>query len=160
MKKITMIAMLLILTAGLSWAQSKDFNDICQRYKSLEGVETFKMRGFGCFIASLFVGGEESSVGTLVRSCSSCQLLVCDGTGSKQLYKDIKSYLHTNNLEELMNIKERGEQVKIYVKEQSGIIRQLFLAVMDGQEMVFLLLKGKFSQELLQEVMENVEIES
>lgn len=156
MKKIGIITILLIFTMIPAWAQTKDFNHICEKYKSMNYVKTFKINELGCMVASFLTNKEESPVGTLIQKCSSGQILICEGGKSKELYGDIKSFIHANTLEELMNIKEQEKEIKIYVQEENKTIRQLFLSLVNKQEMVFLQLNGNFSQDLLQNLAKTI----
>lgn len=153
MKKILFSGIVLALFLSTGFAQPMEFSKLCDKYKSIEGAQTFRINKFGCLIAALFVGNEESGVGSLVRSCSACQILVYDGNKSQELSREIKSYIRSSTLEELMTVKENKEEVRIYVEEQKDNIRQFFITVADGSEMVYIHLKGKFSRAKIRELM-------
>lgn len=154
MKKI---AYLVILFTGFLFPAAaqpvSDFDDVCKKYKGTEGIFTYRINGLGCFIASLFVGGEESGVGTLIRHCSSCRLLVCEGERGKEICREIHAFIDNNGLEELMNIREKNEKVKIYVEEKRKILRCFFILVEDETDRVFLHIKGKFSRDMIRKLM-------
>lgn len=153
MKKILLVGVVLVAFLTSGFAQSMEFSKLCDKYKDIEGAQTFRINRFGCLIAALFVGNEESHVGSLVRSCSACQILVYDGNKGQELSREIKSYIRSNTLEELMTVKENKEEVKIYVEERKDNIRQFFITVANGSEMVYIHLKGKFSRAEIRELM-------
>lgn len=156
MKRLFLLGIVTIVTLGSCMSQSRKFDKLCQKYEEVEGVKTFRINGLGCMFASLFVGGEESGVENLVRSCSSCQLLIYDGTECKELAREVKSHIHSNPLEELMTIKEQGKEIRIYVEDRKDKIRQFFITVMDGPKTVVIHLQGKFSRNKIQKLMASV----
>lgn len=156
MKKIGITAILLLLIMVPAWAQTKDFNHICEKYKPMDYIKTFKINELGCLVVSFLVNKEEGPLGDLVRKCSSGQILICEGGKSKKLYDDIKSFIHINTLEELMNIKKQEKEIKIYIQEENKTIRQLFLSLINKQEMLFLQLNGNFSQDLLHDLAKTI----
>lgn len=156
MKRLFLLSIVTITTLGACMSQSRKFDKLCQKYEEVEGVKTFRINGLGCMFASFFVGGEESGVENLVRSCSSCQLLIYDGTACKELGREVKSYISTSPLEELMTVKEQGKEVRVYVEDQKDKIRQFFITVTDGPKIVVIHLQGKFSRNKIQKLMASV----
>lgn len=67
--------------------------------------------------------------------------------------RDIKSFMKSNKLEELMSVNDGEEQVKIYVEDRKDAIRQVFITVLDEEDAVFLQIKGDFSREMLRRMM-------
>lgn len=132
----------------------KNFDDLCKKYKDVEGVFTCKINGFGCFVASLFVGGEENGVCDLIRHCSSCRILVCED--AKHLPVEVDAFIEHNELEELLSISENGENIKIYAREEQKVVRQFLVMIKEGQEQIWLHIKGKFSRKMILELMKTV----
>lgn len=156
MKKLLLLSVMFLTLISTGFTQPQSFDELCKKYKHFEGIETFRINGVGCFVASLLVGGEESRIGSLVRDCSSCRILISDGAQKRELAREIKSFICQNSLEELLTVKEDGEDVRIYVEEKKSRICQFFVTLTSGSEMVFIHLKGKFSKEEIREVMRDV----
>lgn len=159
MKKyiLSLIFFLYVVSSGM--AQSSDFEGLCKKYKHEDGVVTLRFNGVGCFFASLFVGGEITEIGTLVRSCSSCRILVYEGdegNKGKTIFQEVKSFIRFSGLEELVSVKEDNEEVKIYTEDKKDMIRQFFITVDDGSGLVCLHMKGKFAKSTIQKLMKTM----
>lgn len=152
MKKMLLSGMLLCFIVASGFSQIRDFDQLCDKYKHYEDVETVKMGRFGCFLASLFVDGKDGVAGKFIKKSSSFRLLTCEGNTLKGLNKDVAEFISSNKLEELMTVTEKESQVKIYIQDKDKVIRQVFLSVADKKDMVFIQVEGKFPLELIRDI--------
>lgn len=155
MKRLSVLFVICILVATSALAEKREFRDLCKKYEEREGVKTFGLNGFGCFLGSLFMKGEDKEVGKMLSKCSSCRILTCDGKPDDEMTREIKSFMKSNKLEELMSVNEGEEKVKIYVEESKDAIRQVFITVYQEENAVFLQIKGNFSREMLREMLKD-----
>lgn len=160
MKKLLLLGIVWLSLLGTGFAQSLKFSQLCDKYKGKEGVETFRLNGFVTWLASFFVKAEEPGIASLVRSCSSCEILMYDGSNGRHLSKDVESFIRSNALEELLTVQQQKEKVKIYVGEHKKNIRQVFIIVGEDSEMVLVHVKGKFSMAKVRELIKSVEKQS
>ena len=153
----------LILIGGWvipSWAQNnKEFEQLCKKYQDSENVGSFGMDGFGCLLASWFIGKEANDINALIRQCSSFRILSCSGEESKMLCKDIRAFVRASKLEELISVQEDGSEVKLYMQTVKNKVHQVFVSVVDEeQEVVFLQVKGKFDLAAIQKLAKTSQI--
>lgn len=152
MKRFLLVS-LLVIVALTGMGQTQEFQEICDKYKEHEDVVSLRVNRFGCFFLSLFMpAGKESEVArNFIRHSSSFQLLVTGGEVVKDVTKEIKDYIKKGQLEELLSVKDRKDEIKIYALDDEKVIRQLFISVVgEEKEAVFLQVKGKFSTKMIQ----------
>ena len=79
--------------------------------------------------------------------------MVTEGEIVRDVTKEIKNYIKKDQLEELLNVKDKKDEIKIYTLDDKKVIRQLFISVVDGgKEAVFLQVKGKYSMKMIQDL--------
>lgn len=152
MKRFLLVS-LLVIVALTGMGQTLEFQKICNKYKEHENVVSLQVNRFGCLFLSLFMpGGKEGEIArNFIRHSSSFQLLITEGEAVKDITKEIKDYIKKDRLEELLSVKDKDDEVKIYTLNDDKVIRQLFISVVDeGKEAVFLQVKGKFSTKMIQ----------
>lgn len=160
MKRIGVLLVICLWVLTSATAEKREFHDLCKKYEEREGIESFGLNGFGCFLGSLFVKCEDQEIGKLISKCSSCRILTCDRKPDDEMTRDIKSFMKSNKLEELMSVNDGEEQVKIYVEDRKDAIRQVFITVLDEEDAVFLQIKGDFSREMLRRMMKRPDCSS
>lgn len=154
MKRFLLVS-LLVIVALTGMGQIREFQEICDKYKEHEDVVSLRVNRFGCFFLSLFMpaGKESEVVRNFIRHSSSFQLLVTEGEIVRDVTKEIKNYIKKDQLEELLNVKDKKDEIKIYTLDDKKVIRQLFISVVDGgKEAVFLQVKGKYSMKMIQDL--------
>lgn len=74
---------------------------------------------------------EDSIVQNFIRQSSAFQLLIAEGEYSQALIKDENNFIKGNQGDELLNIKDKGKVIKIFVlaKTQKDI-KQLFISIL------------------------------
>lgn len=138
---------------------SKDFGQLCKKYRNVENVESFGMDGLGCLLASWFAGKEANDINALLRQCASFRVLSCSGGECEMLCKDIRAFVQASKLEELISVKEDGSEVRLYVQADKNRVHQVFLSVIDEeQEVVFVQVKGKFNLAAIQKLAKTSQI--
>ena len=152
MKRIFVSGILLLFTIMSCFSQIHNFDELCKKYKHYEDVETIKVNRFGCLLLSMFAGEKSGIAEKFMKKSSSFHLLTCEGSTSKEIQKDVKEFISNSKLEELMTVTEKDSEVKIYVQDKDNVIRQLFLAVVDKNDMVFIRVEGKFPLDLIRDI--------
>lgn len=152
MKKILLVALLGVGCMLSGIAQEKKFEDICRKYKGEEHVVCLQAGRLGCIFVSLFAGAADETAGRFIRNSRSFRLLVVEGNEQTELNREVESYIRNGKLEELMSVKKKKQTVKIYVQDTKSTIRQLFLAVANDNEYVYLQVEGRYPIRLIQEL--------
>ena len=75
------------------------------------------------------------------------------------LCKDIRAFVRASKLEELISVQEDGSEVKLYMQTVKNKVHQVFVSVVDEeQEVVLLLVKGKFDLAAIQKLAKTSQI--
>lgn len=153
MKKIILLTAIMCLAALQSFSQVKNFEELCNKYKNYQNVESISVNRFGCFLLSLFVDDKEGIADKFMKKSISFRLLACEGNEGKALYKDVASFITASGLEELITVQEKDNEVKIYVESKKNEIRQLFISVVNkDKDMIFIQVKGEFPLSMIKEL--------
>lgn len=141
--KIMQLLFAFLLIAGVSNAQ-KSVDKIFDEYSKLEGV--YKMNLTGDVLELL---GEELTQGIGSKIDNIDILILSDGQSiAKKDYLTIKTDLSASNYEELINARDNGTTVQVFVKEDGDIIRNLFMMVQSKEDQnIMVKLKGDLKLE-------------
>lgn len=140
---ITLIATLLVAIALP--AQENVFD----KYADSEGVSTVYISK-KMFSMMKDMKSEDLNLGTLSGKISNMQILTCeDKDTAARLRKDIAYINPENGYEELLRVREEGEQVTIYAKEGKKE-NEYILIVDEPDEIVLIQLNGQLTLEELQ----------
>ena len=141
-----MIAFLLVATIGNA---QKSVDLMFDKYSKQEGV--YKMNLTGDVLNLL---DEELTQGIGSKIDNIDILILSDGNKiAKQDYLTIKADLRASDYEELMNARDNGTTVQVFVREQGDIIKNLFMMVKSNEEQNILVkLKGDLKLEDFQNI--------
>ena len=80
------------------------------------------MHGLGCLLASWLAAPKAGEASALLRQVTSFHVLTGEGEKTKELQKDVKSFIRSSRLEELLNIQEEGADIRIYADAEKDMI--------------------------------------
>ncbi|MCQ2075057.1 MAG: DUF4252 domain-containing protein [Bacteroidaceae bacterium] len=155
MKKFLSFLLLATLTVTVS-AQSG--RDIYNKYSDEEGVTAvyisksmFKLIGK---LPSVELNDEDFNLSELVKSLEGFYLIeVADNAGIRQsLRDDVDKYMKSADYEMLMEAKDDGETVRMFITSKGDEVKGFVMLIVDADECVFLCLDGSMSREALDKV--------
>lgn len=155
MKKFLSFLLLATLTVTVS-AQSG--RDIYNKYSDEEGVTAvyisksmFKLIGK---LPSVELNDEDFNLSELVKSLEGFYLIeVADNAGIRQsLRDDVDKYMKSADYEMLMEAKDDGETVRMFITSKGDEVKGFVMLIVDADECVFLCLDGGMSREALDKV--------
>ena len=150
MKRIAaFVAAMFLLTAG-AWAQ--DGKGIYNKYSDHEEVSAvyisssiFKLMGK---IPDMELGeGSTMELGTIIKNLNSMYLLDCeDADLTKEIKSDVDKFIKKYDFEMLMEIKDKGEVVRIYTAGNEKTVTQFIMTASEYDGFTFICLDGTMSR--------------
>lgn len=148
----TFLFMLCFVLPGVLQAQ-KNFDEIYKQYKKDENVTGVKINKLGCWLLSSVLTGDEQIAKDLMKKSTSLRLLIVENQKHEALCKDLAEYISSNKLEKLLEVVEGEDNTDFYIEEKNGVIRKLLFVVVDEGEQIVFYIEGRFSLEMIQEMM-------
>lgn len=100
---------------------------------------------------------EDASMNRIIGKMTSLQILSCENREAADRLRKATSYINTQSgYEELMRVKEDGEQIRIYTKENNQGHEYIILTD-EKDEFNAILLQGNFTLEEVQQVMKSLD---
>ncbi len=159
MKKIVLIIAMLMLSVS-TFAQSSVFD----RFEEMEEVTTVVITKEAFKMASKFGGNslEAKEYVEMVKNLNNLKVFTTENSAiAKQMGDIVNSYLKTSKLSELMRIKDKDANVKIYIKpgKDENHVSELLMFVSDmqnkgNQEAVILSLTGEIDLNKISKITE------
>lgn len=160
MKKAILIAVFALLCAAASAQQ--DGKSVYNKYAGKEGVTgvyiseaMFKMIGN---MPELPLGDVPVDITPYLKSMEGLYLLEMSHADAN-LTEDVHKFVAAGNYEPMMEVKDSGTSVNIYITKEGEFITSLVLLVSESNECVFICLDGQISEEdfqkLISEAMKN-----
>ncbi len=136
--KRIIVAIVMAITYMMGFAQE----DLFDKYQDHDGVTSvyiskkmFRLCNFGMKVEGLNLGDKINQIdGLLILTTEDAKL-------AKKIQKDFVD----SDYEELMEIKDQGENVKFYDRSEGDTIRDLVMLVEDVDESIAIRLSGKFT---------------
>ena len=147
MKKI---AAMFLLTAG-AWAQ--DGKGIYNKYSDNEEVSAvyisssmFKLMGNK--MPNMDLGeGSSMNLGSIIKNLNSMYLLDCEDPDlCKEIKSDVSKFITKYDFELLMEIKDKGEVVRIYTTGNEKTVTQFIMTASEYDAFTFICLDGTMSR--------------
>ncbi len=153
MKKTSILAVLLLALCASAFAQ--DGKRIYNKYSDNKGVSAvyispamFKLMGK---LPEIDVAEGDIDLTPVIREMEGMYLIsIEDSKAGKELKLDAEKMVKNGRYELLMEAKEEGEAVKIYVISDDGYVTSLVLIASESDETTFIALDGKIKQEDLE----------
>ena len=149
MKRIaTFVAAMFLLTAG-AWAQ--DGKGIYNKYSDNEEVSAvyisasmFKLMGK---VPNMDLGEGSMDLGSIIKNLNSMYLLDCeDPELCDEIKSDVNKFIKKYDFEMLMEIKDKGEVVRIYTTGSEKTVTQFVLTASEYEAFTFICLDGTMSR--------------
>lgn len=151
MKKIAaFVAAMFLLTAG-AWAQ--DGKGIYNKYSDNEEVSAvyisssmFKLMGNK--MPNMDLGeGSSMNLGSIIKNLNSMYLLDCEDPDlCKEIKSDVSKFITKYDFELLMEIKDKGEVVRIYTTGNEKTVTQFIMTASEYEAFTFICLDGTMSR--------------
>ncbi|MDE6147627.1 MAG: DUF4252 domain-containing protein [Bacteroidales bacterium] len=158
MKKIFTIAAMMLL-AATSFAQ--DGKSIYKKYSEADNVSAvyispamFRMMGR---IPDLEVGDGDMNLTPVIKSLTGMYLI--DSENKKinaNIKKDVEEFVKSGSYEILMEAKDDGETVRVYVVSHEETVSSFVLLAYEPNECTFICLDGQMAKKQLEELMAKV----
>ena len=155
MKRIAVLVAALFLLTANAWSQ--DGKGIYNKYSDNEEVSAvyisssmFKLMGR---VPDMNVGDESMNLGPLIKSLNCMYLIDCDDPDvSGEIKSDVNKFINKYKFDMLMEVKDRGETVRIYTTGNEKTVTQFILTASEESAFTFICLDGTMSREELEKV--------
>ena len=147
-RRAAFVTAVFLLTAG-AWAQ--DGKGIYNKYSDNEEVSAvyisssmFKLMGK---VPNMEVGEGSINLGSIIKNLNSMYLLDCeDPELCKEIKSDVNKFVKKYEFEMLMEIKDKGETVRIYTTGNEKTVSQFILTADENEAFTFICLDGTMSR--------------
>lgn len=123
--------MALVLGVWMSKAQTQ-----FDKFEDIEGVTSVIVNQKAFSLMSKIGSESDEEYLDLIKNINSLRVFATESADvAKQMESEVKRYLSSAKLEELMRVKDGGSNVVIYVKEgkSEDFVQELFMFVKDGE---------------------------
>jgi|GEM_PF-4785894 hypothetical protein len=153
MKRIILI-LALLTCFGLQGVYSQSISQFIEELKKVDGVETMSL-GKELLDAS----GEGNVDGIPVEKITGMDIIACDDSISietrTKLGEKFRKLKNDSEYEDLINVKDEGNYVRIVAKKKMDVIEQVLIMVLsDNSDVVVVALNGNFTKEDLKQILE------
>jgi len=149
MKRIIVItAALFLLTAGISAQNGKG---IYNKYSDSEEVSAvyisstmFRMMGR---IPNMNMGTGQVNLGNIIKDLDAMYILDCEDSDiCQELQSDVNKFIRKYEFELLMEIKDKGEVVKMYTAGNEKTVTHFIMTAAEKEAFTFICLDGTMSR--------------
>ena len=158
MKKLaTIVAALFLLTAS-AWAQ--DGNSLYNKYSDNEKVTAVYISPamfelIGKKLPNMDIKDSPVDIAALIKELKGMYILGSeDPEITEDLKDDVKKYIKKNKFEMLMEVKEKGETIKMYTNGTDKTVYQFILTATGDDGFKFICLDGDISRKDLEKAIE------
>ena len=155
MKRITLlVAALFMLTANIC---AQDSKGIYNKYSDNDEVSAvyisaamFKLMGK---VPNMDVGNGSMNIGSIIKNLDCMYILDCDDPDvSANIKSDVNKYISKYKFELLMEIKDRGEVVRIYTSGNEKTVTQFVMTAAEADAYTLICLDGTMSRAELEKM--------
>ncbi|MDA3780989.1 MAG: DUF4252 domain-containing protein [Bacteroidales bacterium] len=159
MKKIIVSIFILILFGGTLSAQNSTVDKLFDKFSGQEGYTSVYISSY---MFSMFseVEYEDKEMDKLVNKLKSIKILAADNISTAQFQKDIIEKLPLTEYEQLMVVKEKGENVTFYINENNGLIIELLLITLGEEDNAIICIQGDIDLKNISKLSKSMKIES
>lgn len=127
-------------------AQSKSFQTLHDHFAGREDVHAFSINGFFCRLAlSMAIDEDDELLRNLSRDIDHVRFMVIP---KDEFYKQdlsvngFKKYLLKDSFEQMMSVRDQGDNVNVYMREDGNHTNRYFVLVEETDEVVAIEMKG------------------
>ena len=155
----TILSVMIAVALSLNAAAGDDFDKLFSKYAASDGITSVNLTESIIRIASNFLNEEDKDAKDLLRDIESVKLLTSEGVSMDKLAADAKALLKAGDYEDLIRVNEEDEYVRIMVKEDNDIIRDIIVFVESPDEVVFINVTGGIDPEKVGKALKSLDIE-
>ncbi len=143
MKKLNLLWIALCFPMFL-FAQKNAADQLFEKYADTDGFTTISFSsGLMKMVADMDDEGDDNS---FLRKIEEVRIITSDEENAGlNFYEEIVKDLPADEYEELITIKEKDTNVKIWIKEDAGIIRELILVSGGMDDNVLIIVRGEIT---------------
>ncbi|MCU0420480.1 MAG: DUF4252 domain-containing protein [Cyclobacteriaceae bacterium] len=144
---------LLVLTAGVTRAQSESYEQLRNRFVRQHDVYSFSVSGFWCRLFVGFMGEEDRVLRKAMQDVKHVRLMTIPAELWKTQFKSTRHFtrlLTQDGFEELATIRDQGDHVYFHMRSD-GKWNRYFVLIEQPDEVVAIELKGYLDPALLKE---------
>ncbi|MBN7813237.1 DUF4252 domain-containing protein [Algoriphagus sp. H41] len=164
MKKTLLLLFFLTGFASLTFGQDDAIQKFFSKYMeddrfSRVYISPKMMQMAGGFLKSnAGADAEAEELGKLISKIKGIRILSSEEVDGMTLYKEAMTTLNRNKYEDLMDIKDKGSNLKFMVREEGGLIKELTMLSGDSKSFTLLSMLGSFTYEDLNLLAEKTDI--
>ena len=151
MKQLLILVLLCSLSISTATAQNKSINQFICKHKKLDDSYAFNIPGFLFNMVgnSTWLMDKEDTEAIaamkIMRKVNHLKIFVSEHADQISYESKAKMIagMKKNNYEELMVIRDQGSDMNIYIREKKDCIRNVFIMINDGNEMICLSMRSK-----------------
>lgn len=102
---------------------------------------------------------EWNKIRPIINDLSGLRVLVGENMDGRPLYKEAISKIGTGEYSELLSVRDKDENVKMWIKDSGDIVHELFLLVGSSTEFVMLSFTGKIDLNRISELSNTLNIQ-
>jgi Domain of unknown function (DUF4252) len=150
MKKLTLFLGMFLFMLPF-YAQNKAIDELFDKYAGREGFTSVNINGGLLTLASWIEDDKETK--DLLKELNHVRILAMDdhSIGNVNFYNEIISDIPVKDYEELMTVKEKGQDVRFLVKQSNGMINEL-LMIVGGHDNALISITGRIDPKNLSKV--------
>lgn len=155
--KNLLLALFVMVLPLIGHSQTPAIKAFYDKYKNMENVQDVQLQGWLLNLASTFTDEEEA--GRLLKKITQLRVLIMEEGNlvNRQEYNALMKDLKKSQFEELIKIKEDGQNIEFMIREQEDTITDVLIVVNGTDDFVMLSLEGKLKFSDLNDL--NIEVE-
>ncbi len=166
MKKLLIFIFISLTVNQLAQAQTESIDRFVRKYKRAATGEKVDITVPGWLIrfGTNFIDEEDLEgvdIQAIAKKISEVRIVAIEG-GGKLAHADFQNLINDakeEDFEELLNIRDGGDNVHVMVRERKGFIRDLFIMVQENSgEFVLLDIGGKFTMDDINRAIQDVQL--
>jgi len=157
MKKILLIASVLMICLSSLFAQTESVKSFYDRYTNQDKVSDYTVNGWLLKVASEY--SDDADASKVLEKITQLRILIMDDGNpiSSHEYKDFMKVLRKDSFKELIKIKDKEVDVDFFIREEGQHITNVLMLVNEKDGFVLISLEGLLKMEDLKNL--NLDIE-
>ncbi|GAB3229526.1 DUF4252 domain-containing protein [Algoriphagus aestuariicola] len=164
MKKIILLIFFLTSFSALSLGQDDAIQRFFSKYMeddrfSRVYISPKMMQMAGGFLKNNAGGDADAEeLGKLISKIKGIRILSTEELDGLPLFKEAMTTLNKNQYEDLMDVKDKGSNLKFMVREEGGLVKELTMISGDSKSFTLLSMLGSFTYEDLNLLAEKTDL--
>lgn len=151
---LIVISLVLISLTACSKEKRDGFQLFYKQYHDQTGVISFKLPAS---LANIFVDNEDEEAKEFLKKADNVTFLIADPRSSGMI-DTMNLLMPVKKWPVLMEIKDGSSTVRFMVYQQENYIRQILMTVQDGNELVIMAIKGKFTIDDAKKIAKSIDV--